>query len=196
MAADDREAGGRVIVTVRFHGPFRVATGDPAPGLAATVDREELLPATTLKGLMRASAERLLPHRPDLVAAVFGAPRSPSPWHWGPAEMDNEPRITVRARVALDPATGAARQAHIAVAEEVTADSARFTIRRLGPLPPGGPAESVHLTLLACAAAGVHELGAGRSRGLGWVSCTTTEPALDDPVLDHLEQILAEGRDQ
>ncbi|MFI1334559.1 RAMP superfamily CRISPR-associated protein [Streptomyces sp. NPDC020845] len=186
-----------MIVTIHFHGPFRIGTGDSRPGLGATVDRTELVPTTSLKGVMRASAERLLlPKRPDVVRAVFGAPRQPSPWHWGPVEFAGgpaEPGISSRARVELDPQTGTAIPSHLVVAEEVTVPSAtaRFAVERFDVLPAGLD-ESTHLAVLACAAAGVHELGAGRSRGLGWISCTTADPTVDDETLDVLEGLLAQ----
>ncbi|MGW3562334.1 RAMP superfamily CRISPR-associated protein [Streptomyces sp. NPDC000941] len=186
-----------MIVTIHFHGPFRIGTGDSRPGLGTTVDRTELVPTTSLKGVMRASAERLLlPKRPDVVRAVFGALRQPSPWHWGPVEYaggPEEPGISSRARVELDPQTGTAIPSHLVVAEEVTVPSAtaRFAVERFDVLPAGLD-EGAHLAVLACAAAGVHELGAGRSRGLGWISCTTADPTMDDETLDVLEGLLAQ----
>ncbi|TDC19423.1 hypothetical protein E1265_23915 [Streptomyces sp. 8K308] len=68
---------------------------------------------------------------------------------------------------------------------------ARFAVERVDALRPG-LSEEQHLAVLACAAAGVHELGAGRSRGLGWVTCTTEDPAVDESVLAVLEALLAQ----
>lgn len=185
-----------MIVTITFHGPFSIATGTGRDGVGATVDRDELLPATSLKGVMRASARRLLePYgRSDVLDVVFGAPQRPSPWHWGPAEFSGDAQVRRRARVALDPRTGTARRHHLVVGEEVVVPGAqaRFSIDRFDALPRG-LSEEQHLAVLACAAAGVHELGGGRSRGLGWVSCTTADPAVDDAVLDVFEDLLAEG---
>lgn len=185
-----------MIVTIHFHGPFRIGTGAAHDGLGATVDREDLLPATSLKGLMRASAKRLLPDRPGVITAIFGEARRPSPWHWGPAEFAGGPPEPAarRARVELDPRTGTARPQHLVISEEVTAPAgtASFSIERFGALP-AGLSEDTHLAVLACAAAGVHELGAGRSRGLGWISCTTAAPAVDDHVLEVLERLISES---
>ncbi|MQS06742.1 RAMP superfamily CRISPR-associated protein [Streptomyces alkaliphilus] len=176
-------------VRIDFHGPFRVGTGRARPGAHATVDRLDPLPATSLKGLMRASATLLLPDRADLVDAVFGTPRGPSPWHWSGAEFPDgdRPRDMVRARVSIDPATGAARSGHLLFAEELWAHTATFTVTRTGILAE----EDVrtHLTVLACAAAGVHTLGSGRRRGLGWVTCAPEDPAVDDDLIDRFETL-------
>ncbi|GGZ83507.1 hypothetical protein GCM10010389_21700 [Streptomyces echinoruber] len=228
-----------MIVTLTFHSAFRVGTGDADGTAHATVDRDDPVPASSLKGLMRASAERLLPYRPEVVAAVFGAPRRPCPWHWSPARFDRSPEtygpetyrqeacgrqtygqereadqgrdpqaqdpgpdpdvtppVTRRARVGLDPATGTALGDHLVIAEEMSAATARFTVTRVGPLPLApdgrpwlGLTEEDHFAVLACAAAGVHELGAGRRRGLGWVSCETAEPRLDDALLARFDRL-------
>lgn len=236
-----------MMVTLTFHSAFRVGTGDADGTAHATIDRDDPVPASSLKGLMRASAERLLPYRPEIVEAVFGTPRRPSPWHWSPAQFDGPPDafpedreggknrdpreqgrdpqdqsrapqeqsrgpqeqglgpdpdftppVTLRARVSLDPDTGTARHAHLVIAEEMSAATARFTVTRIGPLPLGpdgglwlGLAEEDHLAVLACAAAGVHELGAGRRRGLGWVSCETAGPQLDDALLARFDRLAA-----
>lgn len=221
-----------MIVTLTFHSAFRVGTGDADGTAHATIDRDEPVPASSLKGLMRASAERLLPYRPEVVEAVFGTPRRPSPWHWSPArfdrppdafreargggrdrdpreqgrpqeqglgpDLDSTPPVTLRARVSLDPDTGTARHDHLVIAEEMSAATARFTVTRIGPLPletDGEPwlglGEEDHLAVLACAAAGVHELGAGRRRGLGWVSCEPAGPQLDDALLARFDRLAA-----
>jgi hypothetical protein len=147
--------------------------------------------------VLRAAARRLMPSRPDVITAVFGSPRRASPWHWGPVtDIDDGqtvPTVTARARVSLDPRTGTARPRHIVISEEITWPSATamFAIDRFDALPTGFD-ETTHLTVLACAAAGVHEIGAGRTRGLGWVSCTTADPSMDETTLLRLEQLLAE----
>lgn len=212
-----------VAVRIVFHGPFRVGTGLSAPGVRQSVDPADLLPASSLKGLMRASAARLLPARADVVDEVFGLrhadraadPARPggahrrrgwdgsSPWHWSgahfhpnatPADGDAAPtdpmgpdsagdrvRITPRARIAIDPASGAARRDFLAIGDEVWARGAAFTIERTGHLT--ADELLVHRTVLACAAAGVHALGADRRRGLGWVTFRPTGPAIDDALL-------------
>lgn len=246
QAADSQAGPGgepvRLWVDIAFHGPFRVGTGLAAAGVTGGVDPADLLPASTLKGLMRASAARLLPDRPDLVEQVFGMrpadrpaglgntgrePRAArgfdagSPWHWSsaavhhrlaqsPADDDSGPqavgnpeagsvlaspdpspepdpsglRVTPRARIAIDADSGAARRDFLAVDHEVWVRSATFAITQTGHLSDGQI--RVHRVVLACAAAGVHALGADRRRGRGWVTLRPRDPAVDAALLAEL----------
>ncbi|MEW1657946.1 RAMP superfamily CRISPR-associated protein [Streptomyces sp. NPDC093707] len=184
-------------VTVTFHGPFRVATGTGRPGIDDTVDRGDLLPASSLKGLMRHSAERLLPDLPQLVEAVFGGPRCPTAWGWEAARFPDEPVVVTRARVSLDEDSGAARRDHLLFGEEVWARTAEFTVTQFGPLPQsdGPPLDrDGHLTVLACAAAGVHSLGAVRRRGLGWVQCTPEDPGIGEELITRFMTLAEQWR--
>lgn len=180
-------------VTVTFHGPFRVATGVARDGLGEVVDPDDLLPASSLKGLMRAAARQLLPGQGGLVAEVFGtdanrqeglAARAASPWHWDDPEFPSAPRRHVRARVSIDPETGTAKRDFLVLGEELWADTASFTVTRRLPLAP----ETLrrHHVVLAASAAAVHALGADRRRGLGWVSCVPHDPEIDDKLLAEL----------
>ncbi len=184
-------------VTITFHGPFRVATGLGRPGIDAAVDRDNLLPAATLKGVMRDAAERLLPGLPHLVGQVFGSPRQPTAWAWEAARFPAEPVVATRARVKVDEEAGAARRDHLIHGEEVWARTAEFTVTQHGPLPDtGGPPldGDGHLAVLACAAAGVHSLGAGRRRGLGWVECRPEDPAVDEELIARFTALAEQWR--
>ncbi|MGW2410129.1 RAMP superfamily CRISPR-associated protein [Streptomyces sp. NPDC001739] len=184
-------------VTITFHGPFRVATGLGRPGIDATVDRNNLLPASSLKGLMRDSAERLLPGLPHLVETVFGSPRCPTAWGWEAARFGEEPIVVTRARVSLDEESGAAKHDHLLFGEEVWARTAEFTVTQYGSLPEtDGPSldRDGHLAVLACATAGVHSLGADRRRGLGWVQCTPEDPRVDEELLARFTALAEQWR--
>ncbi|MEU1591767.1 RAMP superfamily CRISPR-associated protein [Streptomyces sp. NPDC005708] len=174
-----------------FHGPFRVATGVARPGIDAAVDRNDLLPASSLKGLMRDSAEKLLPGLPDLVEHVFGGPRKPTAWAWSSARFPDQPEVRMRARVSLDEETGAAKRDHLLFGEEVWARTAEFEVTRHARLPESPLSEDDHLTVLACAAAGVHSVGSDRRRGLGWVQCTTGDPVVDAALVDRFRALAA-----
>jgi hypothetical protein len=194
-----------VRVMITFHGPFRVATGVPVEGLDVPVDREDLLPASSLKGVMRAAAVQLLPGRTDLIEEVFGhradapgpgadradharakqpAGHGPSPWHWSSADFGGTALIKPRARVAIDAASGTARNDHLMLGEEAWARTADFHITQRVPLTPDTLRR--HQVILACAAAAVHAVGADRRRGHGWVTFTPEEPRVDDTVFDEL----------
>jgi len=162
--------------TVTFYSPFRVGGAYARDGVSATVDRKNALPADHLKGVMRAAAAQLLgtPDHPA-IEAVFGSPKSPSPWSWSgatPAGHDDW-IVNSRHRVTIDEQAHSAKKDQLVRAEQAWAPAARFTVTRVGMVPGGdGLPESTHLALLRCAAAGVHGLGGWRRRGLGWVGIT------------------------
>ena len=161
--------------TVTFHSPFRVGAAYAGDGVAAALDPDDPLPADHLKGVMRAAAGQLLADRDHpAILEVFGSPRAPSPWSWSHAipASANTWAISRRHRVKIDEDNHSAIKDHLVHAEQAWAPAARFTISRVGMLAPGGLSEPAHVSLLRCAAAGVHGLGAWRRRGLGWVGIT------------------------
>ncbi|WP_157163024.1 RAMP superfamily CRISPR-associated protein [Actinoalloteichus spitiensis] len=179
-------------IDITFHGPFRVGTGTPHLGVAETVDPDDLLPPSSLKGVMRASAELLLPTRPDLVAEVFGASggqHRAAPWHWGPVAFTIDPVVVHRARIAIDPVTNTAREGSFFLSDEVWCPGASFSLLPTRPLD--AEARRRHRVVLTCAAAGVHNLGGDRRRGLGWVSLRPRDGAIDDALLEEFEALRA-----
>lgn len=174
--------------TIAFHGPFHVGSGVPEQGLDRVLDRERLLPASSLKGLMRAEAlERLLVD-PVLVGAVFGtygprpanaAPsrrRTESPWVWSDAVFEplNEGAFVRRgARIQIDDASGTVARGFLMIGESVWAREATFTIDLRQTMSDDDLA--AHRLVLRAAGRSVSALGGGRRRGEGWVS--VTEPA-------------------
>lgn len=183
---------------IEFHGPFRVATGRAREGVGITVDRDDLVPAASLKGVMRASARRLLPGHQDLVNDIFGqpqgtGPRRGSPWHWGPVQFAGPPDIEPRARIAIDPETHTARPDFLVRGDEVWARTATFALRQHRQLAEA--TRDRHVTVLMAAAAGVHSLGADRRRGLGWVTLRPVDPPLDEARLTALDTLAADTTD-
>lgn len=182
-------------VEITFHGPFRVGAGTGRTGLGKTVNRDEMIPASSLKGVMRATATWLLPGRDDLIAEVFGgsggagenAPNHATPWRWTPVRLDGAVESVARARVSIDSATGAARREHLVVGEEVWARGAHFSVVPGGRVPPSR--RRTHQVVLSCAAAGVHALGGERRRGLGWVTLRPTDPEIDDALVEEFVQL-------
>lgn len=169
---------------IEFHTPFRVGTGRSGNGSDSTVDADVPVPASSLKGVMRSAGrdllkldERLIDPDLSLIGPVFGTAHTPCPWSWSDATFPAAPRVTQRARIQIDPATGTVRDGALAIAEEVRARRATFEVTRTGWLDP----EDVRwhtLVLIGCARA-VTALGGDRRRGLGWVSI---RPAADDPA--------------
>ncbi len=156
--------------TIRFRTPFAVTSGHASDGLDSRVDQTALLPASSLKGVMRAESLVALGLPRTLVDAVFGAaaPSSPSPWSWTDArfaahEIDHRVRIKVGEQ-------GRSEEGALLMAEYVWASTATFAVRRQGPIDPGEQAH--HRLLLRAVARSVTSLGAARRRGQGWVSIT------------------------
>lgn len=157
-----------IAVEVRFHGPFRISQGVGEDGVDDTATRDRI-PASSLKGVMRAAAMQRLSLNQAVVERVFGSIREPSLWGWTDLRMPNA-RITTRVRVPIDPATHTAAQGALVVAQEVWNNApCGFAIEWLGPF--GSDAGDDAMLLAACALA-VKSLGSSRRRGLGWVSFT------------------------
>jgi hypothetical protein len=153
--------------TITFHSPFRVGSSYARDGVDAALDRHDPLPADHIKGLMRACAADLLGLPPGQVGDVFGSHSEPSPWSWSSAHADGDWRFSFRHRVQIDPESHSARKDHLVLGEQAWQEHARFEVRRVGTLAQA--ATERHILILRCAAAGVHELGSWRRRGLGWV---------------------------
>lgn len=166
-----------LLFEVRFHGPFRVGTGQAAQGIDEAVDLTDPVPASSLKGVMRDAARELALADGGLIGEVFGTEASASPWSWTGAEpgQGGWARTSVQARVAIDPETHTAIPDLLQFAETVEHDRAQFRIHRVGPVPADRLPH--HVALLRVAAAAVHHLGGQRRRGLGWVTVTPLDGA-------------------
>lgn len=166
--------------TISFHGPFHVGSGVPDRGLDRVLDRDALLPGTSLKGVMRAAASETLGMSKPLVASVFGSPsahagpalRHGSPWAWSDADF-SEFSLQRLARIRIDDRTRTTDRGFLMLGETVWADTATFTVTQASPAP-GNVGD--HLLVLRAAARAVTSIGGGRSRGEGWVTITDEEP--------------------
>lgn len=174
--------------TVEFYGGFRVATGYAGAMADDTVDEQDPLPGSSLKGLMRAAARLFLPPTagdgplPErdhaLVREVFGAARIPGPWNFGDAVPSEPARVRLRAHVRVSE-TGSAEHDMLRFAQEVWVRTAAFDVVQHGPVAD----VARHERLLACAARAVKSVGGDRRRGLGWVSIRSLDhPANENDV--------------
>lgn len=169
---------------IDFLSPFRVSTGEAAAGVSATIDILDPLPATSLKGVMRATAKQLLGEQAALVGEVFGDAQRPCPWHWGDAVPTAgdwaPPQIT--ARVQIDAMSHTATRDMLALAEETTAARTEFVITRMAPVRD----VELQAAVLAITARSTRSLGAARRRGLGWVSITCPDVVLDRAAVENV----------
>lgn len=174
----------RLDFQISFHGPFHVARGQAAAGSDRTVDGKQLLPASSLKGLLRAEAREQLQIKPAWVDEIFGATRTPataegepstsstanrpSPWVWSDADVI-KPTVRRSARIRIGDADGGqAEDEFLMIGQHVWASSAAFSIEQWGEVSPDRLEQ--HTLVLTAAALSVTALGGARRRGEGWVS--------------------------
>jgi CRISPR/Cas system CSM-associated protein Csm3 (group 7 of RAMP superfamily) len=179
--------------TIVFHGPFRVASGAASDGLAATYDAANPLPSSSLKGLMRDQAERVLGIDRSVVREIFGSPRAPSPWWWSDATIDRDQAgrdeaDRVRSQLQINPATSTAMEGTLRTSGELWPVSAQFEIRPRLAIP--SERRPVHEAVLTASGRAITALGSDRRRGLGWVSVVP-----EVPWDDAMQQLLLSCRD-
>lgn len=171
----------RLTFAVDFHGPVRVGTGRAAPGRDDTVDPTRV-PASTLKGLMRAEARRLFP--PARVDAAFGVGRRPTAWHWSDLTFTENQDTAVTARLRIDEDTHSAAHGGLFRTEHLWPAGGGFQITRMAALT--GVDERDQADVLTAAALAVHNIGADRTRGYGWVSVRPAHAAVTQEFLDRV----------
>jgi CRISPR/Cas system CSM-associated protein Csm3 (group 7 of RAMP superfamily) len=164
--------------TIEFAGPFRVSTGHARPGVDAAIDLADALPASSLKGLMRATTKRLLGTNHPHVERVFGSAKRPTSWEWDDAVPDAggwaPPMRASRVRIGPD---HIAEDDMLGIAEQTQSDTATFTVTQRFRLDAEELA--LHRIVLAVAARATRSLGANRRRGLGWVHISCADVAID-----------------
>lgn len=178
---------------VRFHTPFRVASGVAGDSADTTIDWAAPLPASSLKGVMLSAARDLLRLPPDWVKEVFGADRQPSPWSWSdavPSTRSGDVKIRTRARIRIEPDTGTVAPGALAYGQEMLAHRAEFTIERSGWIPPANRSDHQHV--IVASARAVTAVGGDRRRGLGWVSVFPLDPAWTPQSAAELARVLPE----
>lgn len=175
---------------IDFYSPFHALTGRAARGLDGVLDADAPLPASAVKGTMRASARALgFPDR--LIRATFGHERSSSRWSWLTPTLTGLDRHGVLSRVAIDPETGTVRPDHLQATEirYPTGGTFDISLRSRHGLDEVDIAQQV--ILLAASACATKAMGAHRRRGLGWVGILPTEETRQ--LLNVQTQIISAG---
>jgi len=181
--------------------------------LAQRYDGAYVLPATSLKGALRDQAERLLrghghnvcaapdpgrmcldPENLCLVCRVFGNPRRPSPLRFQDGVLSGkkttervnttEIETQIRAGVAISRRRRAAVPQRLYFMETAGAAPMEAQAVIQGHFPSREEAEEA-AALVVLAARMLPALGAGRTRGLGWLEAVETKCTIDgQPLAD------------
>jgi CRISPR/Cas system CSM-associated protein Csm3 (group 7 of RAMP superfamily) len=159
--------------TLRFHTPFRVATGTASDGLNEVHDPVNPIPASSVKGLMRANAKLILRVDKAVRDEVFGSRRIRCPWWWSDVMLDSS-ASSIRTRLGIDPETGTAAEGALFTASELWADSGWFEVLDRDRIDP--QRRDLHIAVLKASALAITSFGADRRRGLGWVGITPESP--------------------
>ena len=181
--------------SVQFHQPFLIRSGDARGGLDAVARHGTPLPASSLKGAMRAACLNVLGAPRGLVQDIFGqegrigGSLGRGAWAWTDAGPSTAFLTWSRARNRIDPEFGVVRPEALTFSEEFwQVDKATFVVEQVMPLEPDVAKRQT--TLLAGCAWGVTGLGSWRNRSMGSV---TIRPTASIPQLaDKLAKALAE----
>jgi CRISPR/Cas system CSM-associated protein Csm3 (group 7 of RAMP superfamily) len=170
-------------LSVRFHEPFLVRSGQAEGGKDAVARPDAVLPSSSLKGAMRAACEHVLQVDPAVVTAIFGRPGATGgilgqgAWAWSHAGPEAAFRKGVRARNRIDGAAGVVRPEALTYTQEWwQADEAKatFEVEQITALT--APELDRQLVVLHVAAYAVTALGSWRNRGMGTVTVRPLEP--------------------
>ncbi|WP_162802874.1 hypothetical protein [Ornithinimicrobium avium] len=153
----------RLRFTMSFHSAFLSATGQAADGYDLTLDLENPVRESHLKGVMSDAAARVLRFPPARIEQIFGSPAQESPWRWQVTEQQCA-RAVVRHRVGIDDDTHCAHQDMLVRARAGHLDTVAFEVYRVTD-----PEDLMERTAITCSARAVHRLGGQRRRGFGWV---------------------------
>jgi len=180
-----------------LHTPVRVGTGAARLGVHETIDQTVPVPASSVKGVMRAAAVDLLsagrdPYRavpdiapepdddhgragdvaedhPPLVRAVFGGRRTPSPWHWNdPMPLVAWPENPVEHRTRIRIDSRTGTVLDGALAVTEVLRPCTLRLAVTRRYPVDLADLPAHHALLLLSALLVDGIGGGRSAGLGW----------------------------
>lgn len=160
--------------SIEFHGPFLVGGESAGDGADIRVNKDVLIPGSSIKGRLRAEATNVLKVRKKLIDEVFGTAHTPGKW-WFSDVVFEDGGCSVRTsnRVAMDstkPESGLTEEHHLVFYDQCWAEAATFRIEQLASMEKTELDQ--HKAVLCAAARSVTNLGAMRRRGHGWVSIT------------------------
>ncbi|WP_448601404.1 RAMP superfamily CRISPR-associated protein [Thermoflexus hugenholtzii] len=194
----------RFVFSSAFHSTGNLTGIGVDKVLARDVRGNPIVPATTVKGVLRHWAEVVLrgwgepvcaaPDPSDMclppslcrVCQVFGNPRHPSPLRFTDGRPRPEERGGAiphpRSHVALSRRRRSALEGRLFTVETLWAAGVEWEAEAVGRFPD--PDRAIQAAaLLALAALLTPALGSSRTRGLGWLMNRAVEIRLDDQVL-------------
>jgi hypothetical protein len=179
--------------SIVFYSPFRVATGAASDGLDGAFDPANPLPSSSLKGLMKDQAKRVLKVDAALIDEIFGSAKTPSPWWWSDATVEfgapgSGGAERVRTQLQINQETFTAADKALRTSGELWPSTAHFEVRRRRRIAEDQAAR--HEAVLCASARAICALGSDRRRGLGWVSVVS-----DTPWDDAMQQLLLSSRE-
>lgn len=172
-----------ITFTVTFHQPFLVRSGLARGGVDSGARSDAPLPASSLKGAMRAAASQVLKVSDAMVNAVFGksdenaGASKQGAWAWTDAAPNDAFVRQVRVRNRVDPATGVALAEALTFSEEYwqrPEQPVTFSVEQLRPLDDSTLER--HTLLLQATSYAVTALGSWRNRGMGTVTIRPSDP--------------------
>lgn len=178
---------------VRFHQPFLVASGNAGRGLNTLGHAGAPVPASQLKGAMRAAAQHVLCIDQKKLKPIFGSAEekgkraTSGAWGWSNLGPTDAFIRWSAARNRIDSVTGTVMHEALAFEEELwqkPGATATFCIDRLKPLEPDMVQQ--HIAVLQAAACATTALGHNRNRGMGAVTIRPKK------TLDDIHKVLAQ----
>lgn len=155
---------------VETHAPFFVSSGVGAGTLDAIARENSPLPASSLKGVMRAAATQVLQVPSETVDEIFGKEGAAGAWAWTDAGPPDTFKSGKRSRIRLSDA-GIAQRESLAATEvywaKTGASRPSFFVEQTMPIEQGIDG---HLAVLIASARAATAVGSWRNRGMGAVT--------------------------
>ena len=161
--------------SIKFFGPFLIGGVAPGDGFDMRIDRDAPIPASSLKGRLRAEAKHMLRINNNVLEEIFGTTKRCGQWWFSDVDVKH-PTFELANRVAMDsenPDSGRPDEHQLVFFEQCWAKSATFTIEPFGLLDQ--EKEKQHQAVLQAAALSVTNIGGMRRRGHGWVAISPEE---------------------
>lgn len=172
-----------ITFSVRFHQPFLVRSGLARGGVDSIARIDAPLPASSLKGAMRAASVQVLEIPDALVNAIYGRSgedgeaSKQGAWAWTDAGPSDAFVRQVRVRNRVDPTSGVALAEALTFSEEYwhrTEQTVTFCVEQIRVLDASTLDQ--HVLAIQAASYAVTALGSWRNRGMGAVTIRPIEP--------------------